>query len=230
MTMQEKKRIGLLVAVEMDSVFARYGTPGKTEHRGGFDVFHYENEQYILYVIHSGIGEIAAAAAAQLLIDRYEVELIVNFGVVGGLTDEMALTKTCVVTRVVHYDFDLSGIDPVSPAQYPGFADIYLPADAALVEKARTVCPELKPVTCASADKFVGNREDKERLHRLYGADICEMESAAVLLTCLRCEVPCLMIKAVSDGLTGGGEEYYEALQKSASLCLAVTDRIIREL
>ena len=92
MTMQGKKRIGLLVAVEMDSVFARYGTPGKTEHRGGFDVFHYENEQYILYVIHSGIGEIAAAAAAQLLIDRYEVELIVNFGVVGGLTDEMALT------------------------------------------------------------------------------------------------------------------------------------------
>ena len=45
MTMQRKKRIGLLVAVEMDSVFARYGTPGKTEHRGGFDVFHYENEQ-----------------------------------------------------------------------------------------------------------------------------------------------------------------------------------------
>lgn len=230
MTMQGKKRIGLLVAVEMDSVFARYGTPGKTEHRGGFDVFHYENEQYILYVIHSGIGEIAAAAAAQLLIDRYEVELIVNFGVVGGLTDEMALTKTCVVTRVVHYDFDLSGIDPVSPAQYPGFADIYLPADAALVEKARAVCPELKPVTCASADKFVGNREDKERLHRLYGADICEMESAAVLLTCLRCEVPCLMIKAVSDGITGGAEEFEREVGNSSKICLEITDRIIRSL
>ena len=228
--MSEKRRIGLLVAVEMDSVFARYGEPCGTEHRGGFDVYRYENDSYVLLVVHSGIGELAAAAAAELLIDRYEVELIVNFGVVGGLTDEMALTKTCVVTRVVHYDFDLSGIDPVSPAQYPGVEDIYLPADAALVEKARAVCPELKPVTCASADKFVGNREDKERLHRLYGADICEMESAAVLLTCLRCEVPCLMIKAVSDGLTGGGEEYYEALQKSASLCLAVTDRIIREL
>ena len=228
--MSGKKRIGLLVAVEMDSVFARYGTPGKTEHRSGFDVFHYENESYVLYVIHSGIGEIAAAAAAQLLIDRYGVELIVNFGVVGGLTDEMAETKTCVVTRVVHYDFDLSGIDPVLPAQYPGFDDIYLPADEALIEKARGICPELKPVTCASADKFVGNRDDKERLHRLYAADICEMESAAVLLTCRRCEIPCLMIKAVSDGLTGGGEEYYEALQSCASLCLSVTDRIIREL
>ena len=54
------------------------------------------------------------------------------------------------------------------------------------------------------------------------------MESAAVLLTCRRCGVPCLMIKAVSDGLTGGGEEYYEALEQSAALCLEVTDRIIQ--
>lgn len=228
--MNEKRKIGLLVAVEMDSVFARYGTPGKAERRGGFEIFHYENEQYILYAIHSGIGEIAAAAAAELLIDRYEVELVVNFGVVGGLTEEMAQTKTCVVTKVVHYDFDISGIDPLLPAQYPGFESVYIPADEGLVEKACGICPELKPVICASADKFVGNEADKTRLHEQYGADICEMESAAVLLTCRRNEVPCLMIKAVSDGLTGGGEEYYDALQECASLCLAVTDRIIREL
>ncbi len=228
--MSGKKKIGLLVAVEMESVFARYGTPGETERRGGFDVYLYNNEAYTLYVIHSGVGELAAAAATELLIDRYGVEMIVNFGVVGGLTEEMTLTKTCVVTRVVHYDFDLSGIDPVLPAQYPGYEDIYLPADPDLVERAIAVCPELKPVTCASADKFVGTQSDKERLHDLYGADICEMESAAVLLTCRRSEVPCLLIKAVSDGLTGGGEEFYTELQKSASLCLAVTDRIIRGL
>ena len=228
--MSEKKRIGLLVAVEMESVFARYGTPGKTEKHGGFEIFRYENERYDLFVINSGIGEIAAAAATGLLIDRYEVELVVNFGVVGGLTEEMALSKTCVVTRVVHYDFDLSGIDPVQPAQYPGYEDIYLPADEELVKRALQICPELKPVICASADKFVGNQADKERLHRLYDADICEMESAAVLLTCRRNEVPCLMIKAVSDGLTGGGEEFYEAVQQCAAICLEVTDQIIREI
>ena len=228
--MRGKERIGLLVAVEMDSVFVRYGEPVKTEQRGSFKVFQFESDRYTLYVIHSGIGEIAAAAAAELLIDRYRVGTIVNFGVVGGLTEEMAEAKTCVVTRVVHYDFDLSGIDPVVPAQYPGYPDIYLPADETLVQKALAVCPELRQVTCASADKFVGNRADKERLHSLYGADICDMESAAVLLTCLRCEVPCLLIKAVADGLTGGGEEYYIALQGCANLCLSVTDQIMQEL
>ena len=63
--MNRKKRIGLLVAVEMDSVFARYGEAVKTERRGGFDVYRFENDSYTLHVIHSGIGEIAAAAAAR---------------------------------------------------------------------------------------------------------------------------------------------------------------------
>ena len=225
-----KKKIGMLVAVEMESVFTRYGTPERTEDRCGFKVYIYENEAYELFVIHSGIGELAAASATELLLDRYEAELIVNFGVVGGLTPEMAETKLCVVEKLVHYDFDLSGIDPLLPAQYPGYPDVYLPADEEMIRKALIVCPELKRVICASADKFVGNQADKERLHQEYAADICEMEAAAVLLTCRRADVPCLMIKAVADGLTGGGQEYFDALEESAARCFEVTDRIIREL
>ena len=224
------KTVGLLVAVEMDSVFSRYGQPDRTENRGGFQIYLYEKEYRRLCVIHSGIGELAAAAATELLIDRYGVGLVVNFGVVGGLTEEMSRTKLTVVKEVVYYDFDLSGIDPVKPAQVPGYPDVAIPAYGELVEKALAICPNLKPVICASADRFVGKAEDKARLHTLYGAEICEMESAAVLLTCRRNEVPCLMIKAVADGLTGGGEEYYEALNKSADLCLSITDQIIREL
>ncbi len=228
--MEEKRSIGMLVAVEIDSIFARYGTPGKTEKRGGFDIYRFENEEYVLHVIHSGIGELAAAAATELLIDRFGAELVVNFGVAGGLTEAAAQSALCVVTKIVHYDFDLSGIDPVKPAQYPGYEDIFIPAEEALVKKALSRCPQLQPVICASADKFVGNRADKERLHKLYGADICEMESAAVLLTCRRSGIPSLIIKAVSDGLTGGGKEYYEALQECADLALSVTDRVIRGL
>ncbi len=228
--MSSKRSIGMLVAAEMDSVFARYGTPDKTETRGGFETSRFEQEEYVLHVIHSGIGELAAAAATELLIDRYGAEFVVNFGVAGGLTEAAAQTALCVVTQVVHYDFDLSGIDPVQPAQYPGYEDIYIPAYGSLVEKALARCPQLQPVTCASADKFVGNQADKERLHSLYHADICEMESAAVLLTCRRNEVPCLLIKAVSDGLTGGGKEYYESLRECADLALSVADQVIGEL
>lgn len=224
------KKIGMLVAVEMDSVLSRYGSAAQREERGGFQVLRYPMQGYTLFVVNSGIGELAAAAATQLLIDRYEVELVVNFGVVGGLTEEMAQSRTVIVEKLVHYDFDISGIDPVAPGQYPGYADVFVPATPELVEKAVALHPELRRVVCASADKFVDGREAKASLHERFGADICEMEAAGVALTCRRCGVPCLIIKTVSDGIDGGAEEFYAEVRRSSALCLEVADHIIREL
>lgn len=224
------RRIGMLVAVEMGAVLSRYGTAEREEQRHGFTVYTYDMKGYTLYIIHSGAGEIAAAAAAQLLLDRYEVELLVNFGVVGGLTEEMAQTKTCVVEKVVHYDFDTSAYDGTKPGQYAEYPDEFIPATPALVEKAVRLAPGLKRVVCASADKFVDGPEAKGALHERFGADICEMEAAAVVLTCNRAGVPCLLIKTVSDGLMGGAEDFGTALQHTSELCLEVADRIIREL
>ena len=224
------KKIGMLVAVELDAVLSRYGSAVKCEERAGFQILCYQMADYTLYVIHSGAGELAAAAATQLLIDRYEVELVVNFGVVGGLTEEMAQTRTVVVEKVVHYDFDTSAYDGTLPGQYAEYPDVYLPATAALVDRAAQIAPELKKVICASADKFVDGREAKSALHERFGADICEMEAAAVVLTCNRCGVPCLLIKTVSDSLAGGAEEFGVALRHTSELCLEVADRIIREL
>ncbi len=113
------------------------------------------------------MGEIAAEAATQALIDLYNVDLVVNFGVVGALTDEMTVAENCVVEKILHTQF---------------------------------------------------------------GADICEMECAAIFLTCQRNHVPCIFIKAVSDSLTGDGKEYYQEYLRAASLCLDITDKIIHQL
>lgn len=224
------KNIGMIVACEIDAVLARYGSPLEEETRCGFPVRCYAMGENRLVVVHTGVGELAAAAAAALLIDRYEVELIVNFGVVGGLTEEMAQTKCCVVEKLVHYDFDTSHIDGTVPGQYEGMDSVYIPATPALVDKALALCPELKKAVCASADKFVDGREKKAELHRLYGADICEMESAGIALTCRRAGVPFLLVKAVSDGLNGGAAEFHAELERCSALCLDLTDRIIREI
>lgn len=225
-----KNRVGLLVAVEIESVVSKYGHPVNKEFAGGFEVLRYKNKYYELCVVNSGVGEIAAAAATQMLIDVYDVKMVVNFGVVGGLTEEMSLAKTCIVEKAVHYDFDLSQLDSVAIGQYPNFMDIYLYPDKTLIEKALSICPYLKKVTCASGDKFVSLPEEKFKLHRDFGADICEMESAAIILTCNRNKIPCLLIKAVSDSLVGGGGEFYSELKKTSDICFFVTDKLIKEM
>ena len=224
------KNIGMVVAVEMDAVLSRYGAPSEKRRVAGFEVYTYTGADYTIYALNSGAGEIAAAAATQLLISVFHADLILNFGVVGGLTEEMAKARICVVESVVHYDFDTSEAGWAEPARYLDYPTAYIPASAALVERALSIEPRLKKVICASADKFVGKAERKRELHALYGAEICEMEAAGIVLTCNRSGVPCLLIKTVSDGIEGGAEEFNAELQRSAALCLAVADKIIREL
>lgn len=224
------KTIGLLVAVEMGAVLARYGAPQETQHVDGFEVLRYDNDSYTVYAVNAGAGEIAAAAATQLLISVFHVDLVVNFGVVGGLTEEMAMARTVVVEAVVHYDFDVSAWEDVQPGRYLQYPTPFIPTTPELVSRACAVEPSLRRVVCASADKFVGKEEQKSALHERWQADICEMEAAGIVLTCARRGVPCLLIKTVSDAITGGAEEFRRELDRSAGICLAIADKIIREL
>lgn len=228
----EKKRIGMLVAIakEMAAVLERYGEPGQTFEFPGYKVLTYENERYTLYVLSCGAGEVAAAAGLQLLISLFHVELVVNFGVVGGLTQDMTVEKLCVVKDVVYHTFDTSEWDKIEPARYLPYPTVYIPTNADLVEKVLTLHPELKAVTCASGDRFIGQIEDKTALRQKYGADVCDMEAAAVVIICDKNRIPCLLLKAVSDGLGDTAEKFLSSVQAVAGICLDLTDEIIREL
>ena len=64
-------------------------TPQEEKEYPGYRVLVYEAEDYIIYALNCGAGEIAAAAATQFLISQMQDDFIENFGVVGGLTEEM---------------------------------------------------------------------------------------------------------------------------------------------
>lgn len=160
------KKIGLIVAIEINSVLIRYGKPVAEKEAAGCRIFEYNTGRYSLIVAHCGAGEIAAATATQYLITAYGVDLILNFGVVGGLTADMAKTKVCIIEKVVHYDFDTSAVDEgVVPGRYIQYPDVYIPMSEETVKQALGVYPDLKPVTCASGDKFVADPKIKAELH-----------------------------------------------------------------
>ncbi|MGL5380274.1 5'-methylthioadenosine/S-adenosylhomocysteine nucleosidase [Clostridium sp.] len=223
------RNIGMIVAVEIEAVLNKYGKPKKLSYPG-FNVYQYGIDDKNLFVIHSGAGEIAATMATQFLISQLQVEFIVNFGVVGGLTEEMVLARTCIVESVVHYDFDTSDADKTDVGRYIEYPSIYIPTTKSILSKALEINLNLKAVICASADKFIGSEEKKRELHKKFNADICEMEAAGIVLTCNRNNVPCLLIKTVSDSVSGGAEEFFKAVDESAEICLEITHKIIGSL
>ena len=223
-------KIGLIVAIETNAVFDRYKTLTRIEGPKGFDVFRTENGGNEVYIVHTGMGEIAASAGVQYLVTAFGVEVIVNFGVVGGLTEQMKKQKTCIVDRVVHYKYDCSEFLELEVGQVDGHSSIFLPTSEKLVEKAISVCPDLVKATCCSGDKFVSSSNEKNHLHLDFEGDVCDMESAGIVLACEINNIPCILLKAVSDGLSGGAREFYAELNDAGALCLNVADKVISAL
>lgn len=222
-------RIGMIVAMtdEVGALLQKIGSAVKTVKTGGYEVREYKIGENELFVVKSGAGEIYAAAATQMMISEFRVSLIVNFGICGGLTADMSLRRAAVVEKVVHYDFDTSAIDGCEPARYINYPSVYLETSRELVEAAISAVPSLERVICASGDKFIASSEKKTELYEKYGAKICEMEAAGILLTAHRAGVPVLMIKAVSDSVGGGADEFMCMVNEAAESCVSAMLKVI---
>lgn len=207
--------VGIVVAMEREIAPFLQKVNAKLEKINGFSVWNFVWEDKKVYVCISSVGEICASAATQLLISHFDARYIFNFGVVGSLREEISLLSTMYVGEVVHYDMDTSSFG-IPVGRYSIFDDVAISTNKQMIELAQKIAP-LPVVRCASADKFVDTKEDKNRLATQFGADICDMESAGILITCRLNNVPCLLVKAVSDSLTGGGKEFAQSCCQAAT-------------
>lgn len=221
------KKIGMIVAMdkELKGYFERLGSVTVIES----DVYSVWKAQVYgkeLYIVKSGIGEISASSATQYLITKYNVEIIINFGISGKLSENLKLLDTVVVKSVVYYQFDCSAIDDVLPGVYMGNS-CYISADNELIDRLIAIDGSVKSVICASGDKFIGRSEDKQFLLDTYKADICEMESAGILITCLKNNIKCLLIKSVSDDCDGMDYATYSLI--ASQKYVELVDKFVKE-
>ncbi len=165
---------------------------------GARKVYHVNANGNSVYVAESGIGEIAMASAVQFLFDMFGIDLLVNFGLAGALTNGFSAGETCVVESVVHYDFDTSAIDDIEPARYEDMDSAYMPTTAKYVD---VIANKLgfRRVKCASGDKFIDGEQRRNFLWNSWHTEICEMESAGVVRVSHLNGVDCVIIKTVSD-------------------------------
>lgn len=147
-----------------------------------------------------GVGKVNAAMAAQLLIDRFAVEGILNAGCAGALTD-LPVGTIVAADRCVQHDVDTSlAGDP------PGLVST--------VNVTRFPCrvpalPGAAVGTVATGDWFGRDYRRAQAIWARFGALVCDMEGAATAQVCLRHGLPCMVVKSVSDHLFSpdqGGE------------------------
>jgi adenosylhomocysteine nucleosidase len=197
--------------------------------RGGrrFWVGHLDGHEVV--AVLSGIGKVAAATTAALLVGELGVERAIFTGTAGGLHERARVGDVVVADFLLQHDMDASPLFP--RYEVPLYGQDRFGADAAmsgaLVAAARTVLDaagqratgasddDLDPALLASfgvvaptvhaglvvsGDRFVASAAANAELRaRLPDALAVEMEGAALAQVCHDFRVPFAVVRTVSD-------------------------------
>ena len=144
-----------------------------------------------------GIGKVNAAVCAQIMIDRFGAEVIINTGIAGGMKAGIKVLEIVISTSVLPHDLDAHFLKDYPP--YHGEFE----ADEKLQALAAAVCKE-KGIVChagriVSGDAFITDSAVKGALTEAYDPYAVDMETAAIGQCAWRNGVPFVSVRCISD-------------------------------
>lgn len=215
-------RIALISALhdELAAVLARLPDEHRTVVAGReFWIGHWHGHEVVAGL--SGIGKVAAATTATLLIERFKVDRIVFTGVAGGLGAGVRVGDVVVANGFMQHDMDASPLFPRH--EMPGYGLSRFVPDAhwqqGLSAAARRTLasldalltpqairefglhsPRLHTGLIISGDRFVATSVESTTLRQqLPDALAVEMEGAAVAQVCHDHGAPFAAVRTISD-------------------------------
>ncbi|HLR91918.1 MAG TPA: 5'-methylthioadenosine/adenosylhomocysteine nucleosidase [Atopostipes sp.] len=153
-------------------------------------------------VVQAGIGKVNATIATSLLIHEFDVDVVINTGSAGGVGAGLSIGELVVSTELTYNDVDNRGFG-YTYGQIPQMPERYL-TDETLRKMIERAAKKLdwfvQSGLIVTGDSFISSDEDIERIKEYFPeALVTEMEGAAVAQTCAQFDIPCAVIRAVSD-------------------------------
>lgn len=175
-----------------------------------------------IVVVRSGIGKVNAAMCAQILVDEFKVDIIINTGIAGGIADQVDIGDLVISTDTLEHDMDATAFG-YDVGVIPQMDNSIFTADPEIVELAARVCKEKNPDVnthvgrVVSGDQFISGQEKKQWLKDTFQAYCAEMEGAAIAHVATLNQVKFVIIRAISDKADNTACEDYPQFEKKAA-------------
>lgn len=187
-------------------------------------------------VVRSGVGKVNAAVCAQILIDDFSADAIVNTGIGGSLQEKIDIGDLVISSDSLEHDMNATGFG-YAPGVIPQMDCSVFKADERLIRLAEECCREVNPDIhtfvgrVVSGDEFISDKAKKAWLSETFGGLCTEMEGAAIAHTAYLNRVPYLVIRAISDKADDSAHMDYpefekKAVEHSVNLMLAMAGRL----
>ncbi|MFH5881530.1 MAG: 5'-methylthioadenosine/adenosylhomocysteine nucleosidase [Candidatus Izemoplasmataceae bacterium] len=214
-------KIGLIFAMQEElDAFLSYCENVHINKINHLTFYETKTNNHHLTMILSGIGKVNAAYATTKLIEHYQVEILLNSGVAGGIN----VNHQAVVLseQVTYHDVDVRAFNYVK-GQVPGLNPTFK-ADSMLLEKAFQIAKKLHidvhTGTIASGDQFITSLSPLEDVIALYdNLNAIEMEAGAIAHIAHLEQVPFLIIRSISDVIGDESQSHdFNTFLKNAAL------------
>lgn len=161
--------------------------------------------------LFSGVCKVNAAIAAQLLIDVFGTDIIINSGTAGGMDRALKIFDTVISTEVCYHDV----APDILTEFHPWMDSVFFEADRELIELSKTAVSKIKPMgkvvwgRMATGESFITD-EGRQRIWDEFAPLTVDMETASIAHVCYVNRIPFLSIRCVTDTAEHSGVENFE--------------------
>ena len=181
----------------------------------------YEIEPGILAYL-GGVGKVNAAMSAQLFIERYHPDWIINAGCAGSFLD-LPIGTIVLAKDFVQHDVDTTAMgDPIGMVSTVDRVDFPTTEPERLSALLTALGTEHQVGRVATGEVFMTKGSRADWVAKTFSPTLCEMEGGAIAQVCMRNGVKFTALKSVSDRLCqeNNAEEYFKAMAKLNSVVL----------
>ena len=213
---------GIIAAMDAELIDIKNALQDKTEQVIAGRTFHsgkIGSEQVVCVVC--GIGKVNAAVCAQTMIMAYHPDRVINTGVGGAIAGQLHVCDVVCADFLVQHDVDTTAIgDELGMVSTVNL--IRFPTDKVLADELVSIM-EHQGISCkrggiATGDKFVADYRTKAFIYTTFGCIACDMEGCAIAHVCYLNDIPCAVLRAISDGADEGATmSYTEFMPKAAA-------------
>ena len=198
----------------------------------------------------TGVGKVNAAMTTTLMLQKFRPSEVLFTGIAGGLNPELLPGDLVIGRETTYHDFGYITFqkqatratrNPITGEYNPE----YFKADSVLLAKTLAAAqnvtllatgndrrpPKVLLGRIVTGDVFVSSEEKVNQLLREFGADATEMEGAAVAQVCHQQQVPCIVIRSLSDKANSSArEDMLSFLKVAARNSAALVLEILKEI
>jgi len=186
-----------------------------------------------IVVAYSKIGKVFSTLTASTMIQKFGCDTLLFSGVAGGINPKLKIGDLIVANKLTQHDLDITAFG--HPHGYVPGGEVYVNTDEKLKNIALEVAQQndIKIIegVIATGDQFICNEDKKDFIKNTFNADALEMEGASVAVVCDALNVPCLILRAISDTADmDAGFNFDEFLETSAKQSADFLVKIIDKL